>query len=506
VLQNDFLNSASAVTDMNEPQGPDMSAHSKKQMMRPGTVPRSLNWQCAAALWRFLFISSALWLAPDLRTESKFQEKQSRYLTYEEVRETVAKYADTGLPGSTISTPHEWSEWIRAQDKDVRSRIDRGVEDSISNLVLFGTSFTKLPRLEGSEYAMDATTHKLSRTAIARVHDLATAAGATTHNERVTFVRELLKRKGVTTEQRENYLARNLVRYAEEQQEYHKKLEEAQKSGDKSEALAVRGTLYAKRGLSVDTSLLPNFAVEDTLRVLLTKGALKPNSVKRIAVIGPGLDFTDKRDGYDFYPLQTVQPFAVMEAVERLGLGKKGELQVVTMDLNAAVTSHVAKLAARAKQGRSYKLQLPRDVEAHWTEEAVNYWQHFGEVVGTPVTPLPVPPQLASVSLRAVAVAPERAARLIATDLNIVAQTADFADGERLDLVVATNILVYYDRFQQALAMTNIARMMNTGGMFVSNTLLPSAHDESLKYLGGRSVIYALDGSYGDDMVVYQKQ
>src|SRR5438128_8901326 len=84
------------------------------------------------------------------------------------------------------------------------------------------------------------------------------------------------------------------------------------------------------------------------------------------------------------------------------------------MDLNAAVTSHVAKLAARAAQGRPYKLQLPRDVGAHWTKEAVNYWQHFGEVVGTPVTPLPVPPQLASVSLRAVAVTPERAARLIA--------------------------------------------------------------------------------------------
>jgi hypothetical protein len=475
-------------------------------MMQRGTVPRSSKWKCAAALWRFLFMSSALWFAPDLRTESSTQEKQSRYLTYEEVRETVAKYADSGLPGSTISTSQEWGEWIRAQDKDVRSRIDRGVEDSISNLVLFGSSFTKLPRLEGSEYAMDATTHKLSRAAIARVHDLAVAAGSTTQNERVTFVRELLKRKGVTSEQMENYLAKNLVRYAEEQQEYHKKLEEAQKSEDKSEALAVRGSLYAKRGLSVDTSLLPNYAVEDTLRVLLTKGALKPNSLKRIAVIGPGLDFTDKRDGYDFYPLQTVQPFAVMEAVERLGLGRKEELQVVTMDLNAAVTSHVAKLAARAKQGRPYKLQLPRDVGAHWTKEAVNYWQHFGEVVGTPATPLPVPPQLASVSLRAVAVTPERAARLIATDLNIVAQTADFADGERLDLVVATNILVYYDHFQQALAMANIARMMNAGGIFVSNTVLPSAHDESLKYLGGRSVIYALDGSYGDDVVVYQKQ
>ncbi|PYU03356.1 MAG: hypothetical protein DMG34_13420, partial [Acidobacteria bacterium] len=81
---------------MSEPQWPDMSALSKRQMMQRGTAPRSSKWQCAAALWRFLFMSSALWFAPDLRTESNFQEKQSRYLTYEEVRETVAKYADSG--------------------------------------------------------------------------------------------------------------------------------------------------------------------------------------------------------------------------------------------------------------------------------------------------------------------------------------------------------------------------------------------------------------------------
>ena len=125
---------------------------------------------------------------------------------------------------------------------------------------------------------------------------------------------------------------------------------------------------------------------------------------------------------------------------------------------------------------------------------------------GVPVKPLPVPQQFPTVNLRAVAITPDRAARLIPMDLNIVAQTADFASGEQFDLVVATNILVYYDRFQQALAMSNIARMMGTGGIFVSNTLLPATHDERLKYLGGRSVTYAQDGSYGDDIVVYQKQ
>ena len=218
------------------------------------------------------------------------------------------------------------------------------------------------------------------------------------------------------------------------------------------------------------------------------------------------MDFTDKRDGYDFYPLQTIQPFAVMEAVERLGLAKKEALEVITLDLNAAVNSHIANLAANARKGRPYKLQLPRDTKAAWTKAAVEYWQHFGEVVGVPAPPLPLPAQLNRVIARAVAIAPNRAARLTAMDMNIVAQTGDFTERERFDLVVATNILVYYDRFQQALAMSNIARMMNAGGIFVCNTLLPSAHDESLKYLGGRSIMYAQDSSYGDDIVVYQKQ
>ena len=453
-----------------------------------------------------LFACCMLLFASDLRKDFSAARKDARYVTYEEARETIAKYADSGLPGSTVANSQEWDAWIRALDTDVRARIDRGVEDSISNLILFGTSFTKLPRFESSDDALSGTTGELSTAARARVRDLALATKSAMPNERVKFVQQLAKRKGIASEQTEKYLAANLVRYAEEQQQYHQKLEQAEKSGDKTQALALRGTLYAERGLSVDTSLLPNYAVEDTLRVLQSKGVLKTGVVKRIAVVGPGLDFTDKRDGYDFYPLQTIQPFAVMEAVERLGLAQKEELEVITLDLNAAVNSHIANLAANARKGRPYKVQLPRDTKAIWTKAAVEYWQHFGEVVGVPAPPLPLPPQLNSVIVRAIAIAPNRAARLNPMDMNIVAQTADFTEGERFDLVVATNILVYYDRFQQALAMSNIARMMNAGGIFVSNTPLPSAHNENLKYLGGRSVVYAQDGSYGDDIVVYQKQ
>jgi chemotaxis methyl-accepting protein methylase len=79
-------------------------------------------------------------------------------------------------------------------------------------------------------------------------------------------------------------------------------------------------------------------------------------------------------------------------------------------------------------------------------------------------------------------------------------------DGEAFDLVVATNILVYYDRFQQALAMTSIARMMRPGGVFLSNTVLPAQRPSALEYLGRRSVTYSASGGYGDDIVAYRRK
>jgi hypothetical protein len=409
------------------------------------------------------------------------------------------------MPGSEISDEAAWNAWIQEQDKQVRARIDRGVEDSVSNLVLYGTSYTNLPRLESAEKAVTES-GEVSAEARARVHALAAALEGVARSERVRFVRESLGQKGIAKNGMERFLTENLKRFAEEQRSYQKKLDEAGKSEDVREVLFTRGTLYAERGLSVDTSLLPNYAVEDTLHSLAAKGVVAAGKIRRIAVIGPGLDFTDKRDGYDFYPLQTIQPFAVMEAVLRLGLGKAAEIEVVTLDLNPAVNAHIARVAKEAQAGRAYTVQLPRDTNSGWNTAAVGYWEHFGETLGTHAKPLPVPQALGGVTLRAVAIAPGYASRVAPLDLNIVAQTMDLGEGQGFDLVVATNVLVYYDRLQQALAMASIARMMNPGGIFIANNALPAQHDQSLEYLGRRGVSYATNGAYGDDVVVYRRR
>jgi hypothetical protein len=431
--------------------------------------------------------------------------RKVRYLSFAEVAETLRLFAGSGLPGSDIADSDAWDRWIRAQDAEVRARIDQGIEDSISNLILYGTSYTNLPRLENPDAAV-AEGGQLSETARARVHELEAALGAATPNERIRTVRDFLKRKGIVGDAVQPFLTTNLRRLGQEQRAYQEKLQAAENSGDLDQKLSTRGTLYQARGLSADTSLLVNYALEDTLRTLFVKGLVSEGSIHHIAVIGPGLDFTNKHSGYDFYPLQTIQPFAVMETVLRLKLGRPEDLDVVTMDLNPGVNAHIAKLARDARDGRTYTVQLPRDTAADWPQGAVAYWEHFGEIIGSQAKPLSVPQALGSVTLRAVAVGPRFASRVTPLNLNVVAQCAQLEQGQGFDLVIATNILVYYDRFQQALAMASIARMMNPGGIFLANDALSAHHVQSLEFLDRHTVAFATSGPYGDNVLAYRRR
>jgi len=319
-------------------------------------------------------------------------------------------------------------------------------------------------------------------------------------------VRDYLERRGIRPASAQSMLEANLRRYSLEQRDYLDKLRAAGKGSDPGELLYVRSTLYSRRGLSVDTSLLPNFAIEDTLAAMLRRGALGLASTERIAVIGPGLDFADKREGYDYYPAQTIQPFALLEGVARLGLGNAARVRVVAFDLNPLVLEHVRHLAERARAGGTYSIQLPRETTGNWNNPAEAYWQHFGDLIGTRAEPRPLPAGLKTVTARAIAIQPQYASRLSAVNLNVVAQTMDQAPGEGFDLVVATNVLVYYDLFEQAVSMASVAHMMNPRGVLLVNHTLPAQHPPALEYLGRRSVSYSAAGAFGDDVVVYRRR
>src|SRR2546428_11581316 len=84
-------------------------------------------------------------------------ESVVRFLRFEEAAETLKLFADAGLSAGDFKDAAAWNDWVRARDVEVRARVDQGVEDSISNLILYGASYTNLPRLESAERAASET-------------------------------------------------------------------------------------------------------------------------------------------------------------------------------------------------------------------------------------------------------------------------------------------------------------------------------------------------------------
>ncbi len=430
------------------------------------------------------------------------------FLPFDEVRDLISAMTSAGapdMPPAEINDASSWDGWIKSRDSEIRGRIDRGIEDSISNLILFGTSYTQLLPIPTSDLGADVN-GQLTPATRARVHALAQAVVQPGENERLRFAQDFLRRRNLSHDSAETYLAANLQRLILDEREYEMKQRAARQSTDPAALLMTRATIYKERGLSFDTSLEPDFALDTMLKQLVQKGRLARGSIRRIAVIGPGLDFADKRIGLDFYPVQTIQPFAILESVLRLGLGQAENVRVVACDLNPSVLAHIEGLAGRGREGHPYIVQLPNDPRNDWPPELVSYWQHFGDLLGTPTQPFAPPRYFKGVGVRAVSIRPYYAERVSGQDLDIVAQQLEVPAKGGFDLVVATNVFVYYNFFEQALAMQNISHMLNPGGFFLVNQILSNQHPDSLKLTDQCNVSFNAKGLFGDEVVAYRQQ
>jgi hypothetical protein len=451
------------------------------------------------------------------------------YVTYDEAQpivKTLEEILPADLKGKTSAElVSAWPNWVAHRDAEIRARLAQGDEDSLVNLLLFGTSYTKEPRITSKEIVeigpaesrpsasgQAASPSSVNRILQTRVDDLIRGLGTPGTNERLLFARRLLvERRGYDPGpaadrlRLREYLLASVARVLNEQASYAKALASARLSGDTTEEFAQRSRLYRTRGLSSDTSLLPNFGLEESLKAMRTRGLIRAGSIRRVAVIGPGLDFTDKHDGYDFYPQQTIQPFAIIDTLLRLGLAPPDMLQVATFDLSPRVNDHLERAKQRAQRGESYLVQLPRDPNPQWKTEAIRYWERFGDQIGSPATPVAIPAGVSGLEVRAVRIRPTVVSRITATDLNIVLQRPDLAAAERFDLIIGTNIFVYYDIYEQSLAMLNMERMLRPGGFLLSNNALlelPFSRVRSIDYL---TVVYSDRPDDGDHIIWYQR-
>jgi hypothetical protein len=406
-----------------------------------------------------------------------------------------------------------WASWMEQRDAGIRARIVTGDEDSVVNLMLYGTTFTSRARATPDAIAASGSETQLAEVMDGRLLDLVKAVESPAGDERLAFARQVIERHGIAVRPSSRdatraYLLALRSRVLAENEQYVRR---AATAGSESERRAAGATLYRDRGLSTDSSLRVDFVLEQALAAVQERRTLT-GRVERVAVVGPGLDFVDKAQGHDFYPVQTIQPFALVDSLRRIGLADRPA--VTALDISARVLDHLREARQRARQGGFYRWNLVLERNRPRLEvdpEFVAYWRRAGDRVGTPV-PVEIPAQIHDVQARAIDVRPEAVLAVEGVDLNIVVERVSTADDpSRFDLVVATNVLVYYEPFEQALAVSNMAGMLRAGGLLLTNQPVPLPTTWGLSPVLVMSV--ALDrvrsgtGSHqrGDAIYVYRK-
>jgi hypothetical protein len=179
----------------------------------------------------------------------------------------------------------------------------------------------------------------------------------------------------------------------------------------------------------------------------------------------------------------------VLDSLKRLGLAPApADPEIVLLDISPRIIDHVTQARARAAKNTGYTLNLPLPRSTAWLPEVRRYWQTFGDQIGAPAQ-APASKAMAELAeLRAVRARPSAVQRMSVLDVNIVTERLD---GERFDLVIATNVFVYYDVLEQALAMSNVEAMLKPGAFLLANVSAPVLTSVTMRPVDTTTTLYA---------------
>src|SRR5262249_39114256 len=154
----------------------------------------------------------------------------------------------------------KWNAWRVQADRDIRARLVQGDLDTMVNLLLFGTSFTGRRRISVEDIA-EASRSGLLR---GRLDDLIAGLG-NSGDERLSYLREVLLKQGVRLQEpgaAGKFILDNLSRVLREKVALAQRAESAKQDPTKSpEAFSESANLFRDRGISLDTTILPNFGI-----------------------------------------------------------------------------------------------------------------------------------------------------------------------------------------------------------------------------------------------------
>jgi chemotaxis methyl-accepting protein methylase len=116
-----------------------------------------------------------------------------------------------------------------------------------------------------------------------------------------------------------------------------------------------------------------------------------------------------------------------------------------------------------------------------------------------------VPTAAAATKTRALKIRPEIVRKLTALDMNVVYQRLVPSSELAFDLVIGTNIFVYYGEFEQLLARANVAAMLKPGGYLLSNDKLADKIPFGLDELLETPITSSVQPLVRDIMFCYQR-
>src|SRR5208283_2992700 len=122
-----------------------------------------------------------------------------QFISLEEARPVLSAMSGslpTELESPATQDPAQWSAWVLKQDLQIRERLDRGEEDTLTNLLRFGVTFTKEYRIDDESLPKYGSSSLVNAFAENRANDLIRAMASPNANEGIAHMRAFLEKKG----------------------------------------------------------------------------------------------------------------------------------------------------------------------------------------------------------------------------------------------------------------------------------------------------------------------
>lgn len=350
--------------------------------------------------------------------------------------------------------------------REGRLRVREGDFDHLVFYVLQSTHFTRLPPIEPALSAREfvggssgAGGAKEPPAVQARMTAFLAAVDSRDDDPRLAYFRALMADAGAADR-------RDVLRA-----EYARAMKFLYQKEFVSRAPDAVARLYQSRGLSTDTAVEAGYAVQAGLGVL--KGLDPSRRIRRVLIVGPGIDLAPRTGMLEVGPPESYQPWAVIDALVRLGLSALDDLEVVGADINPRVVARL-NVARQAPPLLRLVSGIAETDGVTFTPDYREYFAALGGAIGTTRGgSVGAPPGHLS---KVVTVSTAAAAPLRGASLNVVTERLA---GAPFDLVVATNILPYFDPVELMLALSNIGSMVAPGGVFLHNDTRPEVQEDA---------------------------